>query len=180
MSLPVTHEKVDVVGRLRLLHRPFRVVASPPYAISSALLRVLLGSRSGLVAADLVLQRAVSPRRPVARQGRPAVPAVGRPGRASPATSGVPSSTTGRLGCPGHPWPVSGRSGRVSLKINHVRQTRTVDGGSLQSLQESRRRPSAPRRVGRFGHGVLQLRDICQTQVVLLGHGDHDRLPAYR
>jgi len=25
--------------------------------------------------------------------------------------------------------------------INHVRQTRTVDDGSLQSLQESRRRP---------------------------------------
>ena len=47
--------------------------------------------------------------------------------------------------------------------INHVRQTRTVDDGSLQSLQESRRRPAAPRRAGRFGAGVLQLRDICQT-----------------
>lgn len=44
---------------LRLPHRPFRVVASPPYGISSALLRHLLAPRSRLVAADLVLQRAV-------------------------------------------------------------------------------------------------------------------------
>lgn len=55
---PVTVIQADVLS-LRLPHRPFRVVASPPYAISSALLRLLLGSRSGLVAADLVLQRAV-------------------------------------------------------------------------------------------------------------------------
>jgi 23S rRNA (adenine-N6)-dimethyltransferase len=39
--------------------RPFRVVASPPYGISSALLRTLLAPASRLVAADLVLQRAV-------------------------------------------------------------------------------------------------------------------------
>lgn len=44
---------------LRLPERPFRVVASPPYGISSALLRRLLAPRSRLVAADLVLQRAV-------------------------------------------------------------------------------------------------------------------------
>ena len=39
--------------------RPFRVVASPPYGISSALLRTLLAPGSRLAAADLVLQRAV-------------------------------------------------------------------------------------------------------------------------
>ena len=55
---PVTVIQSDALS-LRLPHRPFRVVASPPYAISSALLRVLLGPRSQLVAADLVLQRAV-------------------------------------------------------------------------------------------------------------------------
>ncbi len=44
---------------MRLPRQPFRVVANPPYAISSALLRVLLASGSRLVAADLVLQRAV-------------------------------------------------------------------------------------------------------------------------
>ena len=44
---------------LRLPGRPFRVVANPPYAISSALLRTLLAPGSRLVAADLVLQRAV-------------------------------------------------------------------------------------------------------------------------
>jgi 23S rRNA (adenine-N6)-dimethyltransferase len=44
---------------LRLPRRPFRVVANPPYGISSALLRTLLAPGSELVAADLVLQRAV-------------------------------------------------------------------------------------------------------------------------
>ena len=39
--------------------RPFRVVANPPYGISSSLLRTLLAPGSRLVAADLVLQRAV-------------------------------------------------------------------------------------------------------------------------
>ncbi len=39
--------------------RPFRVVANPPYGISSSLLRTLLRPGSRLVAADLVLQRAV-------------------------------------------------------------------------------------------------------------------------
>ena len=39
--------------------RPFRVVANPPYGISSALPRTLLAPGSRLVAADLVLQRAV-------------------------------------------------------------------------------------------------------------------------
>jgi 23S rRNA (adenine-N6)-dimethyltransferase len=39
--------------------RPFRVVANPPYGISSSLLRALLAPGSALVAADLVLQRAV-------------------------------------------------------------------------------------------------------------------------
>ena len=44
---------------LRLPGRPFRVVASPPYGISSTLLRTLLAPGSRLTAADLVLQRAV-------------------------------------------------------------------------------------------------------------------------
>jgi 23S rRNA (adenine-N6)-dimethyltransferase len=44
---------------LPLPGRPFRVVANPPYGISSSLLRVLLSPGSRLVAADLVLQRAV-------------------------------------------------------------------------------------------------------------------------
>jgi 23S rRNA (adenine-N6)-dimethyltransferase len=44
---------------MRLPTRPFRVVASPPYGISSGLLRTLLAPDSRLVAADLVLQRAV-------------------------------------------------------------------------------------------------------------------------
>jgi 23S rRNA (adenine-N6)-dimethyltransferase len=39
--------------------RPFRVVANPPYAISSSLVRSLLAPGSRLIAADLVLQRSV-------------------------------------------------------------------------------------------------------------------------
>ena len=44
---------------IRLPGRPFRVVANPPYGLSSSLLRTLLAPDSRLVAADLVLQRAV-------------------------------------------------------------------------------------------------------------------------
>ena len=44
---------------IRLPGRPFRVVANPPYGMSSSLLRTLLAPGSRLVAADLVLQRAV-------------------------------------------------------------------------------------------------------------------------
>jgi 23S rRNA (adenine-N6)-dimethyltransferase len=55
---PVTVVETDALS-LRLPHRPFRVVASPPYAISSQLLNLLLAPRSRLIAADLVLQRAV-------------------------------------------------------------------------------------------------------------------------
>jgi len=44
---------------IRLPGRPFRVVANPPYGITSSLLRTLLAPDSRLVAADLVLQRAV-------------------------------------------------------------------------------------------------------------------------
>ena len=47
---------------IRLPGRPFRVVANPPYGISSSLLRTLLAPGSRLVAADLVLQRAVARR----------------------------------------------------------------------------------------------------------------------
>jgi 23S rRNA (adenine-N6)-dimethyltransferase len=61
--------------------RPFRVVASPPYALSSALLRTLLARHSYLVAADLVLQRAAVHRF-----------AAGPPGQGS----GSPTSPVGR------------------------------------------------------------------------------------
>ncbi|MGH3501697.1 MAG: rRNA adenine N-6-methyltransferase family protein [Nocardioidaceae bacterium] len=47
---------------LRLPRRPFRVVASPPYTISSALLRRLLAPGSRLTSADIVLQRAAARR----------------------------------------------------------------------------------------------------------------------
>lgn len=57
-AAPVTVVQCDAVD-LRLPSRQFRVVASPPYALSSVLLKRLLGPRSRMVAADLVLQRAV-------------------------------------------------------------------------------------------------------------------------
>ncbi len=46
-------------GDLRLPTRPFRVVSSPPYGVSTALLKRLLAPGSRLVSADLVLQRQV-------------------------------------------------------------------------------------------------------------------------
>jgi 23S rRNA (adenine-N6)-dimethyltransferase len=58
---PVTVVAADVLS-LRLPHRPFRVVASPPFNVSSALMRILLAPQSQLVAADLVVQRAFARR----------------------------------------------------------------------------------------------------------------------
>jgi 23S rRNA (adenine-N6)-dimethyltransferase len=55
---PVSVVECDA-GAFRLPSRPFRVVASPPYGISSVLIRSLLRPGSPLVAADVVLQRAV-------------------------------------------------------------------------------------------------------------------------
>ncbi len=55
---PVTVVRTDAAD-LHLPVRPFRVVANPPYGVTSALLSRLLGRGSRLRAADIVLQRAV-------------------------------------------------------------------------------------------------------------------------
>ena len=82
-------EAVTVVwadaSELRLPRRPFRVVASPPYAITSALMRRLLAPGSRLVAADLVLQRAV-----VARYAAGRAPGAGRWSRRWTISAGRP------------------------------------------------------------------------------------------
>jgi 23S rRNA (adenine-N6)-dimethyltransferase len=57
---------------LRLPGRPFRVVASPPYGITADLLDLLLARETRLVAADLVLQRAVVARYAAQRGPGPA------------------------------------------------------------------------------------------------------------
>jgi 23S rRNA (adenine-N6)-dimethyltransferase len=54
----VTVVECDLAA-FRWPRRPFRVVASPPYSLSTDVLRALLAPGSRLVAADLVLQRAV-------------------------------------------------------------------------------------------------------------------------
>lgn len=54
----VTVVRADAAS-LHLPRRAFRVVANPPYAITAALMRSLLAPGSRLIAADLVLQRAV-------------------------------------------------------------------------------------------------------------------------
>jgi 23S rRNA (adenine-N6)-dimethyltransferase len=46
---------------LQLPRRPFRVVASPPYSLSTTVVRTLLGT-DRLISADLVLQRATARR----------------------------------------------------------------------------------------------------------------------
>ena len=55
---PVSVVQCDI-GDFRWPHRPFRVVANPPYAMSSAVLRSLLAPGSQLAGADLVLPRHV-------------------------------------------------------------------------------------------------------------------------
>lgn len=54
----VTVVRADAAS-LWLPARPFRVVASPPYGITASLLDLLFAPGTRLVAADLVLQRAV-------------------------------------------------------------------------------------------------------------------------
>lgn len=60
------HDDVTVVradaSDLRLPRRPFRVVANPPFAVTTQVLRRLLGPGSRLVQADLVVQRAAAHR----------------------------------------------------------------------------------------------------------------------
>jgi 23S rRNA (adenine-N6)-dimethyltransferase len=73
------------VARLRLPHRPYRVVASPPYRLSSVVLRALLAPDSQLSAADLVLQRAV-----VRRYATGEAPGAGRWARAFAVHAGRP------------------------------------------------------------------------------------------
>lgn len=58
---------------LRLPRRPFRVVASPPYAATSLILKRLLAPGSHLVAADLLLQHQAA-----ARWAGGRAPGVGR------------------------------------------------------------------------------------------------------
>jgi 23S rRNA (adenine-N6)-dimethyltransferase len=66
---PVSVVPVDA-AELRLPGRPFRVVSSPPYGLSSALIRTLLRPHSRLQSADLVLQRAAARRLAAAHDGR--------------------------------------------------------------------------------------------------------------
>ncbi len=57
-GLPVTVVNADVT-RLRWPRQPFRVVANPPYAVTTTLLRQLMSPHNRLLSADLVLQRRV-------------------------------------------------------------------------------------------------------------------------
>ena len=73
----ITVVQADIMS-LRLPGRPFRVVASPPYGITADLLDLLLAAGTRLVAADLVLQRAV-----VRRYAAQRVPGAARAHRIS-------------------------------------------------------------------------------------------------
>jgi 23S rRNA (adenine-N6)-dimethyltransferase len=57
----VTVVRADAAD-LRLPRRPFRVVASPPFAVTTQVLKRLLAPGSRLVRADLVVQRAAAHR----------------------------------------------------------------------------------------------------------------------
>lgn len=62
--------EVDAGKSLLLPHRPFRVVANPPYHISSALLHTLTQRGSRLIRADLVLQTAFARKTAGTTRGR--------------------------------------------------------------------------------------------------------------
>jgi 23S rRNA (adenine-N6)-dimethyltransferase len=62
--------EADAGSSLLLPHKPFRVLANPPYGISSALLRALTTRGSRLVRADLVLQKAFARNAAGRRLGR--------------------------------------------------------------------------------------------------------------
>lgn len=70
---------------LRLPRRPFHVVANPPYAITTAIVRRLLHPRSRLVSAHLVL-----PRWAVRRWTRPGATGRGGWGRVFDVSAGPP------------------------------------------------------------------------------------------
>ena len=69
---------------LPLPRRPFRVVANPPYGITASLLRLLLAPGTRLIAADLVLQRAV-----VRKYASGPGPGAARRGRTFRVTTGL-------------------------------------------------------------------------------------------
>ena len=85
---------------LRLPRRPFRVVASPPYGITASLLGLLLAPGSRLVAADLVLQRAV-----VRKYARGCAPGTGRLARTFTVRPGL--AIPRRAFCPPAPRPAA-------------------------------------------------------------------------
>jgi 23S rRNA (adenine-N6)-dimethyltransferase len=58
---PVTVVRADATD-LRLPRRPFRVVANPPFAVTTAILRRLVSPGSRLLTADLVVPRHVAAR----------------------------------------------------------------------------------------------------------------------
>jgi 23S rRNA (adenine-N6)-dimethyltransferase len=58
---PVTVVRTDAAD-LRLPRRPFRVVANPPFAVTTAIVKRLLSPGSRLVTADLVVPRGVGRR----------------------------------------------------------------------------------------------------------------------
>ena len=68
----VTVVRADAAD-LRLPRRPFRVVANPPFAVTTRVLKRLLGPGSRLVRADVVVQRAAAQRWAAGR-----APGVGR------------------------------------------------------------------------------------------------------
>jgi 23S rRNA (adenine-N6)-dimethyltransferase len=69
---PVTVVRTDATD-LRLPRRPFRVVANPPFATTTAVVKRLLGPGSLLVTADLVVPRGVA-----RRWTGPGAPGAGR------------------------------------------------------------------------------------------------------
>jgi Ribosomal RNA adenine dimethylase len=124
---------------MRLPRRPYRVVASPPYAIASTLMRALLAPGSALIGADLVRQRAAV--HPMDR-GHGRVAAVGAAGRAAGAASRVSPCAAGRLDGPCRPAALTLGIG----PIRHRPAGTCGDGVGSRTRRADRDGVSSPRR----------------------------------
>lgn len=121
---------------LRLPRRAFRVVANPPFGVTTALLRRLLAPGSRLVRADLVVPSHVA-----ARWLSPQAPAVGRWGQHFNVSVGRP--------LPRRAFEPPATMDTVVLRIEARRPARRVTkGGDARHRRRGQQRPRAPAPAG--------------------------------
>jgi len=135
------HERVVVVladaSDLRLPRQPFRVVANPPFAVTTSLIRRLLGPGSRLVRADLVVPQQVaarwmSPQAPAARRWSAAFRiSVARP---LPRGAFRPAATMNTV--------------VLRIEARNPARRQVTNGAGARHHRRGQRRPRAPAQAG--------------------------------